>query len=45
MSVVNETLNMGFIISPAECDLKLSYRDKGMLNGSAFLGIYSITYF
>ncbi|XP_055585947.1 synaptic vesicle glycoprotein 2B [Uranotaenia lowii] len=39
MSVINETLNMGFIISAAECDLALSFRDKGMLNGSAFLGV------
>ncbi|XP_055618259.1 synaptic vesicle glycoprotein 2C isoform X3 [Toxorhynchites rutilus septentrionalis] len=39
MSVINETLNVGFIISAAECDLNLSYSDKGMLNGAAFCGV------
>jgi MFS family permease len=45
MSVVNETLNMGFIIAPAECDLALTYQDKGMLNGVAFLGIVLSSHF
>ncbi|XP_049536828.1 synaptic vesicle glycoprotein 2C isoform X2 [Anopheles darlingi] len=39
MSVVNETVNAGFIISAAECDLHLTYADKGLLNGAAFLGV------
>lgn len=39
MSVINETLNMGFIISAAECDLGLSFSDKGILNGAAFCGV------
>ncbi|XP_058064392.1 synaptic vesicle glycoprotein 2C isoform X1 [Anopheles bellator] len=39
MSVVNETVNVGFIISAAECDLQLTYTDKGLLNGAAFLGV------
>ncbi|XP_055524486.1 synaptic vesicle glycoprotein 2C [Wyeomyia smithii] len=39
MSVINETLNMGYIISAAECDLGLSFSDKGMLNGAAFCGV------
>lgn len=39
MSVINETLNMGFIISAAECDLGLTFSDKGILNGAAFCGV------
>ncbi|XP_058825939.1 synaptic vesicle glycoprotein 2C isoform X3 [Topomyia yanbarensis] len=39
MSVIDETINMGFIISAAECDLGLSFSDKGMLNGAAFCGV------
>ncbi|XP_058444418.1 synaptic vesicle glycoprotein 2C [Malaya genurostris] len=39
MSVINETLNMGYIISAAECDLGLSFSDKGILNGAAFCGV------
>ncbi|XP_053698458.1 synaptic vesicle glycoprotein 2C [Sabethes cyaneus] len=39
MSVINETLNMGYIISAAQCDLDLSFSDKGMLNGAAFCGV------
>ncbi|XP_065086083.1 synaptic vesicle glycoprotein 2C [Ochlerotatus camptorhynchus] len=39
MSVINETLNMGLVISAAECDLQLTFSDKGMLNGAAFCGV------
>ncbi|KFB39366.1 AGAP000785-PA-like protein [Anopheles sinensis] len=44
MSVVNETINVGFIISAAECDLGLTFADKGLLNGAAFLGVVSSSY-
>ncbi|XP_053678584.1 synaptic vesicle glycoprotein 2B [Anopheles nili] len=44
MSVVNETVNVGFIISAAECDLGLSFSDKGLLNGAGFLGVVSSSY-
>nr|XP_029711049.1 synaptic vesicle glycoprotein 2A-like isoform X3 [Aedes albopictus] len=45
MSVINETLNMGFIISAAECDLHLTFSDKGMLNGAAFCGVVISSHF
>ncbi|XP_053661037.1 synaptic vesicle glycoprotein 2C [Anopheles marshallii] len=44
MSVVNETVNVGFIISAAECDLNLTFSDKGVLNGAGFLGVVSSSY-
>lgn len=44
MSVVNETINVGFIISAAECDLELTFADKGLVNGAAFLGVVSSSY-
>lgn len=44
MSVVNETVNVGFIISAAECDLELSFSDKGILNGAGFMGVVVSSY-
>uniref|UniRef100_A0A182NC28 Major facilitator superfamily (MFS) profile domain-containing protein n=1 Tax=Anopheles dirus TaxID=7168 RepID=A0A182NC28_9DIPT len=44
MSVVNETVNIGFIISAAECDLQLTFSDKGVLNGAGFLGVVCSSY-
>uniref|UniRef100_A0A182KHB4 Major facilitator superfamily (MFS) profile domain-containing protein n=1 Tax=Anopheles christyi TaxID=43041 RepID=A0A182KHB4_9DIPT len=44
MSVVNETVNVGFIISAAECDLQLSFGDKGILNGAGFMGVVVSSY-
>uniref|UniRef100_A0A182SEA1 Major facilitator superfamily (MFS) profile domain-containing protein n=1 Tax=Anopheles maculatus TaxID=74869 RepID=A0A182SEA1_9DIPT len=44
MSVINETVNVGFIISAAECDLDLTFSDKGILNGAGFLGVVSSSY-
>uniref|UniRef100_A0AAG5DWY1 Major facilitator superfamily (MFS) profile domain-containing protein n=1 Tax=Anopheles atroparvus TaxID=41427 RepID=A0AAG5DWY1_ANOAO len=44
MSVVNETINVGFIISAAECDLGLTFADKGLVNGAAFLGVVLSSY-
>ncbi|XP_050075761.1 synaptic vesicle glycoprotein 2B [Anopheles maculipalpis] len=44
MSVINETVNVGFIISAAECDLDLTFSDKGVLNGAGFLGVVSSSY-
>ena len=40
MSVIVETLNIGFIIPliDFECDLKLTLADKGILSASAFAG-------
>lgn len=42
MSVIVETLNIGFIIPliDFECDLKLTLADKGILSASAFAGLY-----
>lgn len=38
MTVIVETLNIGFVIPMSECDLELTTSDKGLLNGAAFLG-------
>jgi VNT family MFS transporter (synaptic vesicle glycoprotein 2) len=38
MTVIVETLNIGFVIPMSQCDLDLSASDKGLLNGAAFLG-------
>lgn len=45
MGVMNESLNIGFIMPAAECDLNLSLSDKGILNGMAFLGIIVSSHF
>jgi MFS transporter, VNT family, synaptic vesicle glycoprotein 2 len=33
-----ESLGIGYIITAAECDLKLSGSQKGMINAAAFIG-------
>lgn len=38
MMVIVETLNVGFVVTMAECDLDLTTAHKGLLNGAAFLG-------
>ncbi|XP_070506110.1 synaptic vesicle glycoprotein 2C-like [Chironomus tepperi] len=47
MSVIVETLNIGFIIPliDFECVLKLTLADKGILSASAFAGVVSSSYF
>lgn len=38
-TVLLETLGISFILPIAECDLKLTTKDKGMLSAIAFMGI------
>lgn len=45
MSVITETLNIGFVIAMADCELNLSMNDKGLLNGAAFSGIVLSAHF
>lgn len=45
MSVIMETLGMSYIITSAECDLKLSHTDKGLVTGAAFFGVVLSSHF
>ncbi|CAO1393250.1 unnamed protein product [Diamesa tonsa] len=47
MSVIVETLNIGFVIPmiESECEMKLTLSDKGLLNGAAFAGVVISSHF
>ena len=38
LNVMNETMGISFIIPVAQCDMKLSESDKGLLSGIIFIG-------
>lgn len=47
MSVIVETLNIGFVIPmiESECEMMLTLSDKGLLNGAAFAGVVISSHF
>lgn len=45
MAVIVETMNIGFVIAMADCELNLSMNDKGFLNGAAFSGVVLSAHF
>lgn len=38
LDVMNETMGISFILPVAQCDMKLSESDKGLLSGIIFVG-------
>jgi hypothetical protein len=40
-NTIAETMGISFVIPAAQCDLKLSNNDKGLLSGMTFLGQFN----